>query len=86
VGQRSPFKLGGARLAERTRAPVVPIAHNAGLFWPAKQLFFVRSGTVEVLIGTPIESAEMNAAQINQQAETWINRATEKLVQEAQLG
>src|SRR5690606_19988896 len=33
-GKTGRYKMGGALLAEATRAPVVPIAHNAGELWP----------------------------------------------------
>ena len=34
VGSHKPYRKGGARLASATGATVVPIAHNAGRFWP----------------------------------------------------
>ncbi len=31
-GKKRRYKLGGAVIASRTQVPVVPVAHNAGLF------------------------------------------------------
>ena len=41
--------------------PIVPMAHNAGEFWP-RNAFRKRPGTVTVVIGPPIESARRDAA------------------------
>ncbi len=81
VGQTLPFKMGGALLAASSGAPVVPIAHNAGLFWPAKRLFFVRSGTIDVVVGEPIDPTDQSPEQINRQAEEWINTTVRELDQ-----
>jgi 1-acyl-sn-glycerol-3-phosphate acyltransferase len=48
-GRPSRYKTGGARLAIELDAPIVPIAHNAGLCWP-KTPWVVRSGKVTVSI------------------------------------
>ena len=37
-----------------TGAPVVPIAHNSGYFWPRRSLL-KKAGTIRVVIGPPIE-------------------------------
>ncbi|MEI8360014.1 MAG: 1-acyl-sn-glycerol-3-phosphate acyltransferase, partial [Deltaproteobacteria bacterium] len=44
-GERRPYQLGGAWLATRTGALAVPVAHNAGLYWP-KNAFVKRPGTI----------------------------------------
>jgi len=46
-GERGRYQIGGAWLAARTGAPVVPVAHNAGELWP-KNAFLKRPGTVTV--------------------------------------
>ncbi len=78
VGEHKRFKGGAARLAEHTGAPVVPVAHNAGLFWPRKSLP-QRSGTITVSIGPVIESRGRNAEEINAEAEAWIKKRTAEL-------
>jgi len=70
-GERRPYQLGGAWLAADSGAPVVPVAHNAGLFWP-RNSFTKRPGTVTVRIGPAIESAQRDAQTINRMAESWI--------------
>ncbi len=70
-GERREYHVGGAWLAVQCRAPVVPVAHNAGLFWE-KNAFIKRPGTVTVEIGAPIESAGVDPSALNAQVEQWI--------------
>ena len=70
-GERREYQIGGAWLAAESGAPVVPVAHNAGLFWP-RNAFLKRPGTVTVRIGPIIEAANRDPKTINELAETWI--------------
>jgi 1-acyl-sn-glycerol-3-phosphate acyltransferase len=70
-GERRPYQLGGAWLAVQCGAPVVPVAHNAGLLW-GKNAFLKRPGTVTVEIGAPIESAGADPHAVNAAVERWI--------------
>ena len=77
-GERRPYKLGGAWLAAAAGAPVVPVAHNAGLVWP-RNAFLKRPGTVTVRIGPTIESANRDPKTVNQLAEKWIEEQQKAL-------
>jgi 1-acyl-sn-glycerol-3-phosphate acyltransferase len=70
-GERRRYGVGGAMLAERTGYPVVPVAHNAGEFWPRRS-FLKHPGTIRLVIGPPIETKGRSTAQINAAAEAWI--------------
>lgn len=70
-GQRGRYGLGGALLAEKSGFPVLPIAHNAGVFWRRRDLRKY-PGVVEVVIGEPLAIEGLGAAQINQRVEAWI--------------
>jgi 1-acyl-sn-glycerol-3-phosphate acyltransferase len=70
-GARRKYRLGGAWLAAHAGAPVVPVAHNAGRFWP-RNSFLKYPGEVRVRIGPPIESAGRDPETINAMAEEWI--------------
>jgi 1-acyl-sn-glycerol-3-phosphate acyltransferase len=50
---------------------VIPVAHNAGRFWP-KNALIKRPGEVVVSIGPAIASAGRKAGEINAEAEAWI--------------
>ena len=70
-GERREYHVGGAWLAVQCRAPVVPVAHNAGLVW-GKNAFIKRPGTVTVEIGAPIESAGVDPSALSARVEQWI--------------
>ncbi len=70
-GAQPHYKTGGARLAVRTLAPVVPIAVNSGELWPRKA-FLKRPGTITVSIGPPIEPAGRSAGEVAALTEDWI--------------
>jgi 1-acyl-sn-glycerol-3-phosphate acyltransferase len=71
VGSQGQYKSGGARLALRTGAPVVPIAVNAGECWP-KRRFVKTPGLVTVSIGPLIQTAGRRPEAINVEVERWI--------------
>jgi 1-acyl-sn-glycerol-3-phosphate acyltransferase len=77
-GERRAYHLGGAWLAAASGAPVVPVAHNAGLVWP-RNAFVKRPGTVTVRIGPPIDPADRDAKTINHLAEAWIEEQQKAL-------
>lgn len=70
-GKPSRFKSGGARLAVRTAAPVVPIAVNSGHCWP-RNSFIKTPGLITVSIGPPIATAGRSADAVNAEVERWI--------------
>ena len=80
-GEQVKFSRGGAALACANNAPIVPIAHNAGEYWP-KQGWSKKPGTIKVMIGPPIYPAGSDPRAIvaaNKQAEAWINSALQSL-------
>ena len=70
-GEMGKFQVGGAMIAAKSGYPVVPVAHNAGLFWP-KNSFLKYPGTIDVVIGPVIVSNSKKARQINREVEEWI--------------
>lgn len=70
-GQKGRYALGGASLAESSGYPVVPVAHNAGEFWPRGQ-FIKQPGTIQVRIGPAIDSKGKSIEAINAEVEAWI--------------
>jgi 1-acyl-sn-glycerol-3-phosphate acyltransferase len=70
-GESRPFARGGAWLATKTGAPVLPVALNSGTCW-AKDTFLKHPGTITVSIGPPIDSRGLSAEELNEQARAWI--------------
>jgi 1-acyl-sn-glycerol-3-phosphate acyltransferase len=71
-GHQRRFGIGGAALAAGTGHPVVPVAHNAGHYWPRRG-FLKKPGTIRVVIGAPIDSRGKSAEEINRLVETWMH-------------
>lgn len=65
------YGAGGSVLAQQSGFPVVPVAHNAGRFWP-RNGFIKYPGTVEVRIGKPIGPDNLSATEINHAVQDWI--------------
>lgn len=70
-GQNGKFKAGGALLATSAKAKVVPVAHNAGEFWP-RNAFVIHPGEVVFSIGPPIDTAGRKSEEVNRLAEAWV--------------
>jgi 1-acyl-sn-glycerol-3-phosphate acyltransferase len=70
-GKTRRYGVSGAALARESGRPVVPVAHNAGDYWPRRGLRKKR-GTVHVVFGPPIDSKGRSAAEINDLAQQWI--------------
>jgi len=72
-GGQVTFEPGGSLLAVRTGTPVVPVALNAGEFWP-KESFRKYPGHIKVIIGPLIESKGLKARELNKKVESWIQK------------
>ncbi|NLC35326.1 MAG: 1-acyl-sn-glycerol-3-phosphate acyltransferase [Alcaligenaceae bacterium] len=70
-GEAGRYKMGGALLAKKAEAPIIPVAHNAGECWP-RRAFLKKPGTVTVSIGPLIHTKGRSAAELNREVEAWI--------------
>lgn len=70
-----PFQIGGAYLASKSDAPVLPVAHNAGSVW-AKGAALKGPGVIRVVIGEPIQPG-LRAQELNERVESWIRTQIE---------
>lgn len=68
------YSAGGAELAAISGRLIVPLAHNAGLFWPAHK-FNKHAGTIQVRIGKPIDPAGRSSKEVISEVEAWIRQA-----------
>jgi len=78
AGTKERYKTGGAMLAQRTGKPILPIAHNAGHFWP-RTGFIKNAGIITIRIGELIETKGKSAEEINVEVETWIEAQQDEL-------
>ena len=72
IGQKRRYGISGALLASTTGRPVIPVAHDAGRYWPRRGLL-KRPGTIQLAIGRPIETAGKDARALNAEVEAWID-------------
>ncbi|MFA7632574.1 MAG: lysophospholipid acyltransferase family protein [Thiohalomonadaceae bacterium] len=70
-GERRKYNIGAAVLAKKSGYPIVPVAHNAGVFWPRNSIL-KHAGTIDVVIGPVIYPTGKGSAEINDLAESWI--------------
>jgi 1-acyl-sn-glycerol-3-phosphate acyltransferase len=77
-GQTGRYGIGGAVLAAASGYPVVPVAHNAGEFWPRRG-FIKRPGTITVSIGPVVETRGKDAEMIREEARAWIEHESREI-------
>ncbi|VAX10423.1 Acyl-CoA:1-acyl-sn-glycerol-3-phosphate acyltransferase [hydrothermal vent metagenome] len=70
-GERKKYGISGALLAHKSKYPIIPIAHNAGVFWRRMGLKKY-PGTIQVVIGKPIKVDGLKSSEINSLVEEWI--------------
>ncbi len=78
VGKAGKYSRSGAVLAKESGYKVVPIAHNAGVFWP-RNAFVKKPGTIDLVIGPSIDPANLSAEEIQQKAQEWIENTMKTL-------
>ena len=79
LNEDKKYHIGGSWLAKKIDCPILPIAHNAGYFWP-KNSFLKHPGKITLKIGPLIETHELSTDQINESAKKWINSNVEKII------
>jgi len=71
VGQKRRYGISGALLASTTGVPVIPVAHDAGSYWPRRGLLKL-PGKIKVAIGPRMPTAGRDAREVNAEVEAWI--------------
>ncbi|MBF0282481.1 MAG: 1-acyl-sn-glycerol-3-phosphate acyltransferase [Zetaproteobacteria bacterium] len=64
AGETGEYKPGGVILAQKAGAGILPMAHNAGVYWP-KRGFIKRPGTIRIRFLPYISSEEVSAMRRN---------------------
>jgi 1-acyl-sn-glycerol-3-phosphate acyltransferase len=70
-GQTRKYGISGALLAVENDRMIVPVAHDAGYFWPRRG-FYKQAGTIRVRIGPAIAAAGRDPREVNAEAQNWI--------------
>jgi 1-acyl-sn-glycerol-3-phosphate acyltransferase len=77
-GETRKYGMSGALLASQAGVKLVPIAHDAGDYWPRRGLV-KKPGIVRVVIGPPVESAGRDPRQLNAEVQSWIEGTMREL-------
>jgi 1-acyl-sn-glycerol-3-phosphate acyltransferase len=77
-GETRKYGLSGALLASQSGVKILPVAHNAGDFWPRRGLL-KKPGRIRVVIGPPIETAGRDPRQLNAEVQAWIEATLKTL-------
>jgi 1-acyl-sn-glycerol-3-phosphate acyltransferase len=77
-GEVRKYGVSGALLASRAGCKVVPVAHNAGKFWPRRG-WVKHPGEIRVVIGPPIEAAGRDPRDLNEEVRAWIEGKVQTL-------
>lgn len=77
-GERGRYARSGANLAIASESMILPIAHNAGVYWQNKQK--KQAGTITFVIGSPICSTNKSAKQLINEVENWIEEQSTALL------
>jgi len=70
-GETRRYGMSGVLLAQRAGVPIVPIAHNAGDFWPRRG-WCKKAGTVRFVIGPSVDAAGKEPREVNAEVQAWI--------------
>lgn len=71
AGQTRKYGVSGALLAIDAGKLLVPVAHNAGDYWPRRG-WLKRPGTVTFRIGKPVDPAGRDPREVNAEIQQWI--------------
>lgn len=70
-GEKGNYARSGADIAKAAGVKIIPVAHNAGKYWP-KGKFIKQPGTITVVIGDPIDTADRTSKDLMAEIEAWI--------------
>jgi 1-acyl-sn-glycerol-3-phosphate acyltransferase len=71
AGETRRYGSSGTLLAAQERCKIVPVAHNAGYFWPRRGVLKKR-GVIRVVFGPPVEAAGRDVREVNEEVQAWI--------------
>ncbi len=78
AGETRRYGVSGVLLAQAAGKLIVPVAHNAGDFWPRRG-WLKRTGTVRFAIGPPVDPAGREPREVNDEVQAWIEAKVAEL-------
>lgn len=77
-GEYGQYARSGAALAVAAGVPLLPVAHNAGKYWPARR-FLKYPGTITVVFGPPLDTSDGDSKALTLAAEEWIKAKQQEI-------
>lgn len=77
-GETRKYGVSGALLATASERVIVPVAHDAGTYWPRRGLL-KKPGVIRAVIGPPIDTRGLEAREINARVQRWIETTVASL-------
>jgi 1-acyl-sn-glycerol-3-phosphate acyltransferase len=71
-GETKKYGVSGFLLASRAGCKIIPVAHNAGHFWPRRG-WVKKPGVIRVVIGPAIDAAGRDPRELAEQVRVWID-------------
>lgn len=81
AGQTKRWGISGILLAQEAGKDIVPIAHNAGYYWP-KEGWTIKPGKVVFSIGKPVGSAGKEPRAFAEELQSWMENEVKQLLPE----
>jgi 1-acyl-sn-glycerol-3-phosphate acyltransferase len=78
AGETRRYGVSGTLLASEAGRFIVPVAHNAGFYWPRRGLM-KKPGTVRVVIGAPVSCRGREVREINEDIQAWVEATVRSL-------
>lgn len=78
AGTTRRYGKSGTLLAQAAGCPIVPVAHNAGYFWPRSK-WGIDPGDVVFTVGKPVDPQGRDAEDVNKDIQNWIEAEVERL-------
>jgi 1-acyl-sn-glycerol-3-phosphate acyltransferase len=70
-GEKRKYGVSGALLASRAGCKIVPVAHDAGDYWPRRG-WVKKPGVIRVIFGPAIDAAGRDPRELNEEVRVWI--------------
>ncbi|MGH8304463.1 MAG: lysophospholipid acyltransferase family protein [Steroidobacteraceae bacterium] len=78
AGETRRYGVSGTLLAAEAGRLVVPVAHNAGFYWPRRGLL-KKPGTVRVVIGASFAAGGRDVREVNEEIQAWVEAAVKSI-------
>jgi len=82
VGETRRYGVSGGLLASEAGRLLVPVAHNAGYYWPRRGLR-KKPGVVRVVIGAPVTPTGRDVREVNDEIQAWVEATVRRLAPES---